>query len=153
MSELNYGDVIALSEGKVFATIDGANVPLLEVKEATAELELNKEEVFALGKRIKGHKVTSAGGSGSLTLYWVSSMWNKIAEEYLRSGRLPYMTMTAINEDKSSSIGKQVVNIGGFMPDKIVLFNLEADDGIAENEMDFTFDSFKQVEAFKEIQR
>lgn len=153
MPELQYTDLSAISEGKVFVTIEGKNYPLIEAKEVTAELEFNKEEVFALGKRMKGNKVTSASGSGSMTIYWVSSMWNKIGEEFLRSGYIPPMTMTATMEDKKTSLGKQVVSLNGFMPDKIVLFNLEADDGIAENEMDFTFDSYKVIEAFKEIAR
>lgn len=153
MAELNYRDVIALSEGTVFVEIDGKNYKLLEGKEITAEIELNKEDVFALGRRMKGSKVTSASGSGSMTLYWVSSMWNQLVHDYISTGYIPDMTLTATMEDKTTSLGKQVVTIGGFIPDKFVLFNLEADDGIAENEMDFTFDRSDLIEKFNEIQR
>jgi hypothetical protein len=153
MAELNAQDVIALSEGSVFVTIDGKNIPLIEVKEATADLEFNKEDVPRLGQRMVGNKVTSASSKGKLTTYFVSSMWNKIAADYLAGAGLPRMTMTATMEDKSSSLGKQVVTLGNFMPDKINLFNLEADDGVSENEMDFTFDSFNMTQALNELQR
>lgn len=153
MAGLDYQGIMALSEGTVFITIDGKNVPLIEVKEATAEGEFNKEDIFALGKRAKGSKVTSISFSGSLTLFHVSSMWNDMVRTYLDSGYLPKMTMTATMEDKSANNGKQVVSISGFMPDKITIFSLEADDGIAENEMDFTFDDMIPIESLKEQNR
>ena len=124
---------------------------MIEVEEATAEIEFNKEDVFALGKRFKGSKVTSASGSGKMTTYFMRSTWNQIMQEYQNTGYLPRMTLTATMEDKSSTLGKQVVTIGGFMPDKVNLFTLKADDGIAENEMDFTFDDFKMTESFKDM--
>ena len=107
MATLNYADVLALSEGTIFVTMDGKNIPLIEVEEATASIEFNKEDVFALGKRFKGSKVTSATGKGKMTSY--------------------------------------------FMPDKVDLFMLKADDGIAENEMDFTFDDFTLTESFTDM--
>ena len=61
------------------------------------------------------------------------------------------MTMTATMEDKSSTLGKKVVTISNFMPDKVDLFMLKADDGIAENEMDFTFDDFTLTESFTDM--
>lgn len=153
MATLDYGDVLALSEGTVYVTIDGRNIALIEVKEATAKIEFNKEDVRGLGKRMTGQKVTGASGSGDLTLYTLSSEWNKLMARYLKDGYLPKISMTATMEDKSSSVGKQVVTLSGFMPDEISLFNLEADDGISENEMGFTFDDFIMPEAFKEPKR
>ncbi|MCI3860138.1 phage tail tube protein [Lactococcus garvieae] len=151
MATLNYADVLALSEGTIFVTMDGKNIPLIEVEEATASIEFNKEDVFALGKRFKGSKVTSATGKGKMTSYFMRSTWNELIQEYKNSGYLPRMTMTATMEDKSSTLGKQVVTISNFMPDKVDLFMLKADDGIAENEMDFTFDDFALTESFAEM--
>lgn len=151
MATLNYADVLALSEGTIFVTMDGKNIPLIEVEEATASIEFNKEDVFALGKRFKGSKVTSATGKGKMTSYFMRSTWNELMQEYKNSGYLPRMTMTATMEDKSSTLGKQVVTISNFMPDKVDLFMLKADDGIAENEMDFTFDDFALTESFAEM--
>lgn len=151
MATLNYADVLALSEGNIFVTMDGKNIPLIEVEEATASIEFNKEDVFALGKRFKGSKVTSATGKGKMTSYFMRSTWNELMQEYKNSGYLPRMTMTATMEDKSSTLGKQVVTISNFMPDKVDLFMLKADDGIAENEMDFTFDDFTLTESFTDM--
>ena len=151
MATLNYADVLALSEGTIFVTMDGKNIPLIEVEEATASIEFNKEDVFALGKRFKGSKVTSATGKGKITSYFMRSTWNELMQEYKNSGYLPRMTMTATMEDKSSTLGKQVVTISNFMPDKVDLFMLKADDGIAENEMDFTFDDFTLTESFTDM--
>lgn len=151
MATLNYADVLALSEGTIFVTMDGKNIPLIEVEEATASIEFNKEDVFALGKRFKGSKVTSATGKGKMTAYFMRSTWNQLMQEYKNTGYLPRMTMTATMEDKSSTLGKQVVTISNFMPDKVDLFMLKADDGIAENEMDFTFDDFALTESFNEM--
>lgn len=86
-----------------------------------------------------------------MTSYFMRSTWNELMQEYKNSGYLPRMTMTATMEDKSSTLGKQVVTISNFMPDKVDLFMLKADDGIAENEMDFTFDDFTLTESFTDM--
>lgn len=153
MAEFNYDNVIALAEGKVFVTIDGKNIPLLETKEASAELEFEIEEVFGLGKRISGNKITGAKGSGKMSLYYVSSMWNKIAIDYIKTGKWPRMSMTAVTEDANSEIGKQVVTINGFKPKKIVPFNMKADKGVLENDIDFVFDGIDMSEALTDIKR
>ncbi|MCT1174169.1 hypothetical protein EFL96_06320 [Lactococcus lactis] len=153
MAEFNYDNAIALSEGKVFVTIDGKNIPLLETKEASAELEFEIEELFALGKRMSGNKITGAKGSGKMTLLYVSSMWNEIAIKYIRTGKLPRMTMTAVTDDANSELGKQVVTITGFKPKKIVPFSMKADKGVLENELDFVFDGIDMSETLTDIKR
>lgn len=152
-TELNMQDIGAISEGKVVATIDGKNITLLEAKEFTPEVEFNKEDVRALGNRWVGSKVTSISGSGTLNLYYVSSMWNQIVEKYSTTGYLPKMSVTGTMEDTTTGIGKQTVRIDNFMPDSVKLIHLEADDGTTEQEMDFTFSGFKVITAFKDIKR
>lgn len=153
MSELNRQDVGVVSEGRVVMEMDGQNITLLEVKEFTPEVELNKEEIRSLNQRWTFSKVTGLLGSGTLSVHYVSTMWAKIVEDYQNYGKLPQMSIVGSMEDPSTAIGKQTVRIENFMPDSIRLIHLEADDGTTENEMDFTFSGIRIIQGFNDISR
>jgi hypothetical protein len=146
-------EVLALSDGKVIATIAGKNYTLIEAKSGEATLSLNKEEVRSLGTRMVGHKVTSSEGTGTLNVHYVSSMWAEIAEQYKDGGAIPDISITATMESKTGSIGKQTVRLYGVLPDEVSLFSLEADDGTIEDEFDFTFEDFKLIDKFAALKR
>ena len=58
-SFLNGRDTISTKDAKVYVTIDGKVIPLIECKKFSAKLEKNKEDVQTLGSRWKHKKVTS----------------------------------------------------------------------------------------------
>lgn len=153
MATFNFQDAIKLTAGTVVATIDGRNYNLIETEEVNAKVTLNKEEQMALGRRFKGHKVTSLSGAGTLNVKHVSSMWSKIVEDFNKKGTLPAISITGTVDDETSSAGKQVVTLLGVIPDEITLFTLGSSDGIAMNEMGYTFEDFAITSAFKDIKR
>lgn len=146
---LNQFDTINSKEGTVVVTIDGKNYPFIEATEVSAQVDLNKEDVQRLGTRFKGSKVTSAEGTGTINGYLVSSIWaSEVLENFKNTGKLPQMSLTVTVEDESSSVGKQVVVLTGFMIDTVPLFNLAADDGVMMGETDFTFDDYQMTSKF-----
>lgn len=153
MAVYDYQDSIKLTAGTVSVGMDGRNYNLLEVEEVDAKVTLNKEEQGALGRTFKGHKITSLSGAGTLNVKFVSSMWGVMVEKYKKTGKFPALTITGTMEDKTSSVGKQVVSLMGVIPDEITLFQLGAGDGIAMNEMVFTFDDYAITQKFKDIKR
>ena len=153
MGFFNYQDAIKLTSGNVVVTIAGRNYNIIEAEEVNAKVTLNKEEQMALGRTFKGHKVTSLSGAGTLNVKHVSSMWSKAVETFKNKGTFPEMSITGTMDDPTSSAGKQVVKITGVIPDEITLFTLGASDGIAMNEMGFTFEDYAVTSAFKDIKR
>ncbi len=146
---LNQNDTINSKEGMVVVNIDGKNYPFIEATEVSAEVAFNKEDVQRLGTRFKGSKVTSVEGTGSINGYLVSSIWvSEVLENYKANGVLPNMSLTVTVEDKTSTVGKQVIVLTGFMIDKVPLFALAADDGIMMGETDFTFDGYQLTNKF-----
>lgn len=144
------GDVINSKEGRVVASIDGNNILLAEVEEFEAKLEGNTEEVTALGRRLKGHKMTSMEGTGSVTLYHISSRFAEIADQWINRGVYPDISITVTVEDPSSPAGKQVFQIMGVIFKDAMLASLKADDGLLEADSDITFDDFRLLQAFND---
>lgn len=149
MAILSQGDTISSKEGKVVVNIGGKNYPFIEATEVSAQVDFNKEDVPRLGTRFKGKKVTSAEGTGTINGYLVSSIWvDKVLETYKKTGALPPMSLTTTVEDKTSSVGKQVIVLTGFMIDTVPLFALASDDGVMMGETDFTFDDYQLTNKF-----
>ncbi|MGN1293682.1 phage tail tube protein [Weissella soli] len=149
MAILSQNDTISSKEGTVVVNINGKNYPFIEATEVSAQVDFNKEDVPRLGTRFKGKKVTSAEGTGTINGYLVSSIWvDKVLETYKKTGALPPMSLTTTVEDKTSSVGKQVIVLTGFMIDTVPLFALASDDGVMMGETDFTFDDYQLTNKF-----
>lgn len=142
------GDVLASNSGSVILTINGKNKKVAELKEFEAKLEGNVEEVNLLGRRQKGHKMTSVEGTGSMTLYHVSSDFLKMYTEWLNGGPYPTISLTVTTEDSGTSAKKQVVQLTGVVLEAATIASMSADDGLLEQEVDFKFDGQEIIQAF-----
>jgi hypothetical protein len=149
---LNAKDTISSKEAVVFATIKGQNIPMFEIKELSAKIEKNKEEIQVIGRRMTGNKTTSMKGTGSLSGYVINSNWMKYGLDYLRGGADLYFSINATINDATSSVGSQTVLLSDVNLDDIPIIDLEADDGTLEWETDFTFEDVQLVTPFKGIQ-
>ena len=148
MAYLRAGDTISGQEGKATAVIDGNVQDLFFVKTVEATFEKNKSEVKTLGHRGVQHKGTGWSGSGSMTLYYVTSLFRKMALEYAKNGKDTYFDMTVVNEDPTSSIGKQTVVLYNCNIDSVILATLDTDSDSPEEDLDFTFDDFDILDSF-----
>ena len=77
-------DAISGSEGTLYANIDGNVVAVAECKTISAKIQKDKQEFKALGYRGKQHKATGWSGTGSMTVYFVTSMWTKMILKYVK---------------------------------------------------------------------
>ena len=145
---LNGRDTISTKDAKLYITIDGKIIPLIEANKFTAKWEKNKEDVQTLGSRIKHKKTTSVEGTGTMGGYVISSNWIKYALPYIRGGKDLYMDATLSIEDPTSRAGKQTIIIKDVNLDDIPIADFEADDGVMEWESDFTFEDSELVSPF-----
>lgn len=147
-SFLNGRDTISTKDAKLYITINGKVIPLIEATKFTAKLEKNKEDVQTLGSRWKHKKTTSVEGTGTLGGYVISSAWLKYALPYIQGGKDLYFEITMSIEDPTSRAGKQTVHLGEVNLDDIPIGDFEADDGVMEWESDFTFEEVDLVTPF-----
>ncbi|WP_127849723.1 phage tail tube protein [Lacticaseibacillus hulanensis] len=145
---INAHDIISSKEGVLFATIDGQNIPLIELTECSAKLEKNKEEVQAIGKRITMNKTTSVKGTGTLSGHLINSNWLKYGSDFLKGGADLYFSISATVSDSTSSLGSQTVSLSDVNMDDIPVIDFNSDDGTMDWESDFTFEDFQLVTPF-----
>ncbi len=148
MSYLRAGDIISGQEGKATAVIDGAVHDMIYVNNIEATLEKNTTEVRTLGKRGTQQKTAGWSGSGSMNIYYVTSLFRKMALRYVKDGVDTYFTITIINEDPGSSIGRQTITLYNCNIDSVLLAKLDVENEILDEDVEFTFDDFDMMDSF-----
>ncbi|MBQ6948806.1 MAG: phage tail tube protein [Firmicutes bacterium] len=152
MKTLNAPDTISGKEGRAYAKINGNNEELFMAKTIEANVEKNKSEIKAIGKRMTGHKTTGANGSGSMTLYYMTPLFRAMIKQWKETGVDVYFDMVVENDDQESSAGKQSTLLIGCNLDSVVLAKLDGDsDDALDEDVDFTFEDFDILTPFTKI--
>lgn len=147
---LRAGDVISGQEAIVTINIGGNIENAAWVKSLTATLTKNKTEIRTLGHRGTQHKTTGWSGTGTMNIYYVTSIFRKLAERYANSGRDEYFTITVQNEDPTSTIGNQTVALYRVNFDSVVLASVDVENATLDEDIDFTFEDFAIISEFQE---
>lgn len=141
-------DTINGQEGMAWEIVDGKTRQLFEVKSLEAQIEKEKDEVKTLGKRLVQHKTKTYKGSGSMTCYFVTSTYAKMAEEYSKNGKEVYFDMRVIVHDPSTSLGRQSVILRNCNLDSLPFVKLDVEETSLTIDVDFTFDDVIVLEEF-----
>jgi hypothetical protein len=145
---LRAGDTISGQEGKATAVIDGKVIDMFYVKSLEAIAEKKKEEVNTLGNRGTQSKTTGWSGTGSITIYYVSSDFRKLMLKYIKTGKDTYFTITVVNEDPQSTVGKQTVVLYDCNLDSTILAKLDVDSSVLDEDVAFTFSGVDLLDEF-----
>lgn len=145
---LRAGDTISGQEGKATCVIDGNVRDMFYVKTLEATFEKSKAEVRTLGKRGVQYKGTGWSGSGSMTIYYVTSLFREMALKYAKTGKDIYFNITIVNDDPTSTIGKQTIVLYNCNIDSTILAKLDTEADALEEDIDFTFDDFDILDSF-----
>ena len=152
MKTLNAPDTISGKEGRAYAKINGNNEELFMAKTIEANVEKNKSEIKAIGKRMTGHKTTGANGSGSMTLYYMTPLFRAMIKQWKETGVDVYFDMVVENDDQESSADKQSTLLIGCNLDSVVLAKLDGDsDDALDEDVDFTFEDFDILTPFTQF--
>lgn len=149
--ELEASEVISGSQGELYITINGERKNIAQGKNIEAKVEKEKTEIGVLGKTGKIAKATSWKGTGSLTIYYNSSLFRKLMIEYIKTGKDFYFDMIVTNEDKTATIGRQTTVLKGCNFNSMILAKINIDDDVLDEELEFTFQDVEMPEEFKEI--
>ncbi|MFV0401108.1 MAG: phage tail tube protein [Oscillospiraceae bacterium] len=145
---LRAGDTISGQEGSAQAIINGNVENLFMIQSLEATIEKNKEAVRTLGRRGEQQKAAGWSGSGSMTIYYVSSLFRKLMMDYVKHGRDLYFDIIIQNEDPTSTIGRQTVALHGVNLDSVLAASLDVEATALTEDIAFTFDDVDLMEEF-----
>ncbi|GAA4865011.1 phage tail tube protein [Paenibacillus vulneris] len=148
MSFLRASDTISGQEGRAYATINGQVEEMFYIKKLEGKVEKEKSEVKTLGRRGTQHKAKGWKGSGSMTIYYITSVFREMMLDYIKQGKDTYFDVQVINEDPSSSVGKQTVVLKGVNLDSVIMALLDTGSDALEEEVSFTFDDVDILDQF-----
>lgn len=151
MTILQAEDCVNGREGVATAEIDGKVVELMELANINITIEKEKTEFKAMGTRNTQNKATGWKGTGSMNVRYVSTIWAKLMERYVKKGIDTYFTIVVTNEDPGSATGKQVIQVLGCNLDSVDIAKLDVDAEILDQDVDFTFNDFNILNSFSEI--
>ncbi|KEQ23739.1 phage portal protein [Paenibacillus sp. A3] len=146
---LHARDTISGQEGRAYATINGNKEEMFYVKKLEAKVEKEKAEIKALGRRGTQSKAKGWKGTGSMTIYYITTLFRDLMNEYMVSGKDTYFDITVTNEDPSSSVGMQTVIIKNVNLDSVIMASLDTGSDTLEEEISFTFDGIEIKDRFK----
>lgn len=140
--------VIAGGEGSLVITEAGRQITLANVSSVEANIEHDKSDIQPVGHRLTLHKVTGGSGSGSMTVYYMSSRFGEYMEAYKQTGVSPYFDMIITNDDPASPSKRQIVRLMGVNLDSDTLATLDGSHTELTVDLDFTFEDYEITEAF-----
>ena len=144
-------DVVAAKLATAFITINGNRYLLFQAKKLSAKFEKTKKEVNILGRTATGHKANGGNGTGSMTIYYNTSMFAKMMKDYKDTGQDLYFDMQVTNNDPTSAAGRQTTILKDCNLDNAVIALFDADGDWLEQDVDFTFEDFEIPETFTQL--
>lgn len=145
---LTENDIIAGSEGMIFGVFDGIVRELAEIKRLEARVAKTKADFKVLGYRGNQHKATGFNGTGTVTAYYNNSIWAEYMETYVKNGIDVYFNMIVLNEDKTSRIGKQRIQLNRCNMDDLTIATVDVDADFLTHDMAFTFNDYDLLDKF-----
>ena len=151
MNILQGNDLVNGAEGTATAVIDGRVEELFEVKNITATIDLKKTEVRTLGSRGSKHKTTGYNGTGSMTVYYITSRWTKMLIDYIKTGKVTAFDLIIKNQDPASATGKQVTKLIKCTIDGTDIAKLDVDADSLDQSVNFTFEDADILNEFDSL--
>lgn len=148
LSTLNFKDTINGAEGRAYTTIDGNIELMFYLKKLEAKAEKKKTEGKTIGNRATQHKANGWNGTGSMTIYYITSKFREMMLDYIKTGRDVYFDIQIVNEDPTSDVGKQTIALKKVNIDSVVLAKIDVDAETLDEEVSFTFEGYEILDAF-----
>lgn len=149
VNTMNAKDVVSAKLAECYVTIGNARYLLMQAKNFEAKFEKTKNTVAILGRTAQGNKASGWNGTGSMTIYKNTSVFDDLLERYKNTGEDLYFDIQVTNEDPTSAAGRSTkifkdCNINGG-----VLASFDADGDWLEQDVEFTFEDYESPEKFK----
>lgn len=152
MAILREMDAISGKHAKAYVTINGQVEELFYAKSLEATIEKTKVDVPVLGKTNTPQRGAGWTGSGTLTVYYLTSKFRQLMRDYINTGQDFWFELMVVNEQPGSSTGKQTVFLKGCNLDSVIAARFDASsDDMLEEELPFTFHGYEVKDQFTPI--
>ncbi len=148
---MNAKDTLSAKLAECYVTINGSRYNFMQAINMEAVMEKSKVQVPILGKTARGNKSTGWSGKGKAKFHYNTGVFRRLLKEYKNSGEDIYFEIQVINEDPTTSVGRQSIVLTDCNLDGGVIAKFDADGSYLDEEMEFTFEDFRIVEEFKNI--
>lgn len=154
MSYLKAGDTISGQEAVATMLVrspDGNHTveQMFWAKNLEATASIEKAEVRTLGKRGAQNKPNGWSGSGSMTIYYITSLFRRMAIQYIKTGKPVYFDITVTNEDPGSTVGAQTTVLKNCSLDEVILAKFDVESDVLDETVSFTFDDVDILDEFQ----
>lgn len=152
MAYFNEIDAISGKQAKAFVIINGRTEELFYAKSLEATIEKNKVDVPILGRTNTPQRSAGWSGTGTLTVYYVTSQFRQLMQEYTTTGKDFWFDLMIVNEQPGSSTGKQTIYLRNCNLDSVIAARFDStSDDMLEEEMPFTFTNYEVQDQFNPI--
>ncbi|MDD4690000.1 MAG: phage tail tube protein [Eubacteriales bacterium] len=145
---LRSNDAISGQEGKATAIINGNVVDMFYLKTLEAGIDKRKKEIRSVGTRGTSHKASGFNGTGTMTIYYITSIFRKMMLDYIKTGVDTYFTITAYNDDPGSTVGRQTIVLYRVNLDSVAFIKLDSEMEGLEEDVAFTFEDIDMLDQF-----
>ncbi|MEK5167165.1 phage tail tube protein [Paenibacillus sp. FSL R5-0527] len=149
----NVKDAVSGKMAKAFVTINGRVEELFYAKTLESTIEKNKVDVPVLGRTNTPQRSAGWSGSGTLTIYYVTSVFRQLMRDYVKTGADFWFDLQVVNEQPGSGSGKQTVVLKNCNLDSTSAAQFDAtSDDMLEEELPFTFEDYDVLDQFTAVQ-
>lgn len=150
-SVMNAKDAVYGSLAECYITLNGNRYNFMSLTEFESKWEVNITDVPVLGKVGMGHKAAGGKGTWSGTAHYNQSILRKMADNYQKTGVMPYFEIQVSNEDPTSAVGRQTIIHHDCLCDTFILAKFQAGEELLDEELSGTFESWDMPEEFKTL--
>ncbi len=145
-------DAVYGSLAECYITIEGRRYNFMSMTDFESKWEVKITDVPVLGKVGMGHKAAGGKGTWKGTAHYNQSHFRKIADNYQKTGVMPYFEIQVSNEDPTSAAGRQTIIHRDCICDEFLLAKFKAGEEILDEDLSGTFENWDMPETFAELE-
>ena len=144
-------DTLNGASGTAFVTIDGQVQQLFQAKNIKASQNIQSTDMKVIGTKIIQDKSTGTKQTGTMTIYYGSPLFTRMAVEYANTGVMQYFDMQVTNNDPTTTVGQQVVALYGCkISGEIDITKMDADSDMLDQTVNFSYTKAEILQSFHE---
>ena len=144
-------DAVFAALAQCYVTIENRRYNFMQMIDFEASVEKTKVEIPILGQTGKGNKAAGWKGKFKGTAHYNSSIFRQLLQRYKNSGEDVYFEIQVVNEDPTSSVGRQSVILTGCNLDGGILAKFDADGEYLDEDIEGTFEDWNMPETFTDL--
>lgn len=151
MSYLLAKDTVDGAEGRVYITQNGRSVEVAGMNNIQANAEIQSNEMKVIGTRTIQSKSSGAKLTGKGNIYYGTNLFTDMVLQYINTGVMPEFDIQITNNDKSTTLGSQVMAFYGCtLIGTIPLSILDSENDMMSYDFEFAYTRMARLEAFKD---